>query len=83
MSLTATTIAKLSRVDYDTARRALDTASAFDDPDEPPPEVFRSGAGARAYALAFVAVNRPFLFWGGLLAVAAIPLLVVVRLIHG
>ncbi|SEK12724.1 hypothetical protein [Paraburkholderia diazotrophica] len=83
MSLTATTIAKLSRADYDTARRALDTASAFDEPDEPPPEGFRWGAGARAYALASIAVNRPFLFWGGLLAVAAIPLLVVVRLIHG
>jgi hypothetical protein len=73
----------LSRADYDTARRALDTASAFDEPDEPPPEVFRSGVGARAYALASIAVNRPFLFWGGLLAVAAIPFLVVVRLIHG
>lgn len=83
MSLTVTIIAKLSRVDSDMARRALNTASAFDEPDATPPEEFTWGAGARCYALASIAVNRPQLFWGGVLAITAIPLLAVVRLIHG
>lgn len=65
MSLTVTIIAKLSRVDSDMARRALNTASAFDEPDATPPEEFTWGAGARCYALASIAVNRPQLFWGG------------------
>ncbi|XUW93303.1 hypothetical protein OH764_34825 (plasmid) [Burkholderia sp. M6-3] len=65
------------------ARRALDTADAFDEPDATPPEEFTWGAGARCYALASIAVNRPQLFWGGLLAIAAIPLLAIVRLVHG
>jgi hypothetical protein len=83
MSLTVTIIANLSRVDSDTARRALDTAGAFDEPGATPPEEFTWGAGARCYALASIAVNRPQLFWGGLLAIAVVPLLFVVRLIHG
>lgn len=83
MSLTATIIAKLSGVDPDTARRALDTASAFDDPDATPPDEFAHGAGARCYALATIAEYRPVLFWGGLLAVAAIPVLFVVKVLHG
>ncbi|MGF6870761.1 hypothetical protein OKW35_000215 [Paraburkholderia sp. MM5477-R1] len=83
MSLTVTIIAKLSGVDSDMARRALNTASAFDEPDATPPEEFTWGAGARCYALASIVVNRPHLFWGGLLAITSIPLLVVARLIHG
>ncbi|CAD6559379.1 hypothetical protein ACFQ3P_32875 [Paraburkholderia sabiae] len=82
MSLTATIIAKLSRVDVDMARRALDTASAFDEPDATPPEQFTWGAGARCYALASICINRPQLFWGGLLATAAIPVLLIVKLLH-
>ena len=83
MSLTVTIIAKLSRVDSDMARRALDAAGAFDEPGATPPEEFTWGAGARCYALATIVVSRPHLFWGGLLAIGAIPLLVVVRLLHG
>lgn len=82
MSLTVTIIAKLSGVDSGMARRALDTASAFDEPDATPPEEFTHGAGARCYALASVLLHRPHLFWGGLLAAVAIPLLIVVKLIH-
>jgi hypothetical protein len=82
MSLTVTTIAKLSRVDADTARRALNTASAFDEPNVTPPEEFTYGAGARCYALASISQYRPQLFWGGLLAVVAIPVLLVVKVLH-
>ncbi len=83
MSLTATIIAKLSGVDPDTARRALDTASALDDPGATPPDEFAQGPGARCYALATIAEYRPLLFWGGLLGVAAIPVLFVVKVLHG
>jgi hypothetical protein len=83
MSLTVTIIAKLSRVDSDTARRALDTVGAFDEPGVTPPVEFTHGDGARCYALATVAEYRPFLFWGGLLAVIAIPVLIVVKVLHG
>jgi hypothetical protein len=82
MSLTVTIIAKLSGADTGMARRALDTASAFDEPDATPPEEFTYGAGARCYALASISLHRPHLFWGGLLAVVAIPVLFVVRLLH-
>jgi hypothetical protein len=82
MSLTVTIIAKLSGVDVDTARRALDTASALDEPDATPPVEFTYGAGARCYALASVSLYRPQLFWGGLLATIAIPVLLVVKVLH-
>ncbi|SAL48377.1 hypothetical protein AWB68_02366 [Caballeronia choica] len=82
MSLTVTIIAKLSGVDSDTARRALHTAGAFDDPSAMPPEEFTYGAGARCYALATIADYRPMLFWGGLGAIVAILVLFAVRLLH-
>ncbi|BDC45369.1 hypothetical protein [Paraburkholderia terrae] len=82
MSLTVTIIAKLSGVDVDTARRALDTASAFDEPGATPPAEFTWGAGARCYALASISLYRPQLFWGGLLATIAIPFLLVVKVLH-
>jgi hypothetical protein len=83
MSLTVTIIAKLSGTDADTARRALNTVGAFDEPDATPPEEFTLGRGARCYALATIALHRPQLFWGGLLAIAAVPVLFVVRILHG
>ncbi|EIM98693.1 hypothetical protein WQE_22818 [Paraburkholderia hospita] len=64
------------------ARRALDTASAFDEPGATPPEAFTLGAGARCYALASISLYRPQLFWGGLLATIAIPFLLVVKVLH-
>lgn len=82
MSLTVTIIAKLSGVDSDTARRALHTAGAFDNPSAMPPEEFTYGAGARCYALATIAAYRPLLFWGGFAAIIAVPMLFAVRLLH-
>jgi hypothetical protein len=64
------------------ARRALDTASAFDEPDTTPPDEFTNGAGARCYALATIALYRPQLFWGGLLAAIAVPILFLVKVLH-
>lgn len=82
MSLTATIIATLSAVDANLARRALDTARAFDEPDATPPEEFTHGDGARCYALASISLHRPHLFWGGLAAAVTIPVLMLVRLFH-
>ena len=82
MSLTVTIIVKLSRVDPDLARRALDTASAFDGPGATPPVEFTNGAGARCYALATIALYRPQLFWGGVLAAIAVPVLLLVKALH-
>jgi hypothetical protein len=82
MSLTVTLIAKLSGVDENMARRACDTAAAFDGMNMSPPEEFASGAGARCYALAAIAEYRPPLFWGGLAALIVVPILIVVRVLH-
>lgn len=84
MSLTVTIIAKLSRVDAHTAQRACDTASAFDgEINAQVPEVFTYGSGARCYALATIAEGRPALFWSGLAAVVAVPVLMLVKVLHG
>jgi hypothetical protein len=82
MSLTVTIIAKLSGVDTATARRALDTVAAFDEPQAEPPAEFSNGAHARAYAFATIAEFRPAFFWIGIIAVAAIPVLLVVKVLH-
>ncbi len=81
MSLTVSIIAKLSGVDLATARRACDTVAAFDEPGAQPPPEFAHGSAARCYALATVSDQRPLLFWGGLLALVVIPVLVVVKLL--
>jgi len=82
MSLTVSIIAKLSGVDFDTARRACNTVGAFDDPGAEPPEEFSHGGGARCYALATLSDQRPLLFWGGLSAVfVVVPVLVVFKLL--
>jgi hypothetical protein len=84
MSLTVTIIAKLSGVDFRTAQRACDMAGAFDgEVHAGVPEEFTYGAGARCYALATIAETRPMLFWGGLLAIVAVPLLALVKVLHG
>ncbi|MDR5832466.1 hypothetical protein P9250_31960 [Caballeronia sp. LP006] len=84
MSLTVTIIAKLSQTDFRTAKRALETAMAFDgDANAAVPEEFTHGAGARCYALATIAEYRPALFWCGLFAVALIPVLAAVKVLHG
>jgi hypothetical protein len=84
MSLTVTIIAKLSGADYRTARRACDIAVAFDgEADAHVPEEFTSGVGARCYAFATIAQTRPALFWGGLVAIAAVPVLMLVKVLHG
>lgn len=82
MSLTAFTIAKLSGVDKSLARRACAMAAAMDEANGAPPDEFRAGPGARCYALAVLAIYRPALFWGGLVGVAAIPVLLVFRVLH-
>ena len=82
MSLTVTIIAKLSGVDTATARRALDTVAAFDEPQADPPAEFSQGAQARCYAFATIAEFRPALFWIGIIAVAAIPALALVKVLH-
>jgi len=82
MSLTVSIIAKLSGVDFDTARRACNTVGAFDEPGAEPPAEFSEGRGARCYALATMSNQRPLLFWGGLLAAfVVIPVLVIVKLL--
>jgi hypothetical protein len=84
MSLTVTIIAKLSGVDSRTAQRACDMAAAFDgEVHAGVPEDFTYGAGARCYALATIAEFRPALFWGGLLGIAAVPVLMLVKVLHG
>jgi hypothetical protein len=84
MSLTVTTIAKLSGVDYQTAKRACDLAGAFDgEVHAQLPDEFTHGAGARCYALATIAQTRVALFWGGLIAIAAVPVLALVKVLHG
>ena len=82
MSLTASIIANLSLTDVALARRALDTASALDDPNAKPPAEFQRGAGARCYAFAVIARYRPGLLWTGLVAVIAIPFFLLMRLFH-
>lgn len=84
MSLTVTIIAKLSGVDSHTAQRACDIAGAFDgELTAAVPEEFTYGAGARCYALATIVQIRPALFWGGLLAMASVPVLMLVKVLHG
>jgi hypothetical protein len=83
MSLTVTIIAKLSGVDTATARRALDTVAAFDEPQADAPAEFSQGAQARCYAFATIAEFRPAFFWVGIIAVAAIPVLLIVKVLHG
>ncbi|WP_277184212.1 hypothetical protein [Caballeronia sp. BR00000012568055] len=84
MSLTVSTIAKLSRVERHIAQRACDTAAAFDgEIHAGVPEEFTYGAGARCYALATIAQYRPVIFWGGLAALALIPILAAVKVLHG
>ncbi|KND57721.1 hypothetical protein BVER_03544 [Candidatus Burkholderia verschuerenii] len=84
MSLTVTIIAKLSGVEPHTARRACDMAAAFDgEVHASMPEEFTYGAGARCYALATIAALRPALFWGGLAAIAAVPILLLMKVLHG
>ncbi|CAN7786169.1 hypothetical protein LJR034_008672 [Caballeronia sp. LjRoot34] len=82
MSLTVSIIAKLSGVDERTARRALDTVVAFDEPGAMPPAEFSVGAAARCYALATIADQRPGFFWLGLLALVAVPVLILVQIFH-
>jgi hypothetical protein len=82
MSLTVSIIAKLSGVDFDTARRACHTVGAFDEPGAEPPAEFREGGGARCYALATISDHRPLLFWGGLIAAfVVVPVLVIVKVL--
>jgi hypothetical protein len=82
MSLTVSIIAKLSGVDFDTARRACNTVGAFDEPGAEPPAEFTQGRGARCYALATFSDQRPLLFWGGLFsAFVVIPVLAIVKLL--
>lgn len=84
MSLTVTIIAKLSGADPHTAQRACDVAGAFDgEVRAPVPEEFTYGAGARCYAFATIAQTEPALFWGGLIAIVAIPVLMLVKVLHG
>jgi hypothetical protein len=84
MSLTVMIIAKLSGVDFQTAQRAYDTAGAFDgEVNAVVPEDFTYGAGARSYALATIAQTRPALFWCGLFAIIAVPVLMLVKVLHG
>ncbi|WP_321794780.1 hypothetical protein [Caballeronia sp. J97] len=84
MSLTVTIIAKLSAVDSRTAQRACDTAGAFDgEVDAAVPEEFTYGAGARCYALATIMQTRPALFWGGLGAIVLVPILMLIKVLHG
>jgi hypothetical protein len=84
MSLTVSMIAKLSGVDYHTAKRACDLAGAFDgEVHAELPDEFTFGAGARCYALATIAETRAALFWGGLIAIAAVPVLALVQVLHG
>jgi hypothetical protein len=82
MSLTVSIIAKLSGVDTHTARRALDTVAAFDEPGAMPPEHFSVGANARCYALATIADQRPGLFWLGIAAMVVVPALLLLRAFH-
>lgn len=84
MSLTVMTIAKLSRVERHIAQRACDMAAVFDgEVHASVPEEFTYGAGARCYALATIAAYRPAIFWGGLAALALIPILAAVKVLHG
>jgi hypothetical protein len=84
MSLTVSMIAKLSGVDYHAAKRACDLAGAFDgEVHAELPDEFTFGAGARCYALATIAETRASLFWGGLIAIAAVPVLALVKVLHG
>jgi hypothetical protein len=82
MSLTVSIIAKLSGVDPHTARRALATVAAFDEPGAMPPAEFSVGAQARCYALATIADRRPGLFWLGIAAMVAVPALLLVQVFH-
>jgi hypothetical protein len=82
MSLTVLIIAKLSGVDTHTARRALETVGAFDEPGAMPPAEFSVGAHARCYALATIADQRPGLFWLGITAMVAVPTLLLVQVLH-
>jgi hypothetical protein len=82
MSLTVSIIAKLSGVDSHTARRALDTVGAFDEPGSMPPAEFSVGAQARCYALATIADRRPSLFWLGIAAMVVVPALLLVQVFH-
>ena len=82
MSFTASIIATLSRTDVALARRALDTASALDDPNAKPPAEFQRGAGARCYAFAVTARYRPGLLWTGIVAGFAIPFFLLMRIFH-
>lgn len=84
MSLTVTIIAKLSGLDYPAAKRACDLAGAFDgEVGAAIPEEFTYGAGARCYALATIVETRTALFWGGLLAIASVPVLGLIKVLHG
>ncbi|SAK97112.1 hypothetical protein AWB82_07099 [Caballeronia glebae] len=84
MSLTVTIIAKLSGVSYEAAKRACDVAAAFDgEVHDGVPDEFSYGAGARCYALATIAETRAMLFWVGLAAIAAVPVLALVKVLHG
>ncbi|WP_438396989.1 hypothetical protein [Caballeronia sp. DA-9] len=82
MSLTVSIIAKLSGVDTHKARRALDTVAAFDEPGAVPPAEFTVGAAARCYALATIADHRPGLFWAGVAAMIAVPVLLLIQVFH-
>jgi hypothetical protein len=82
MSPTVFLIAKLTRVDPATARRAISTASAQDEPDAPPPAEFARGPGAMVYALAMFAGRRPLHFYVGLFGLAVFPLYLLTRLVE-
>jgi hypothetical protein len=81
MSLTSFLIAKLSRVDEDLARRAVSTARAQDEIDAPPPDEFRRGAGARAYAMALYISRRPVHFYVGMFGLVLFPIYVLSRFV--
>ena len=85
MSLTVTIIAKLSGVDSRTAQRALRHGRGvrWRGPRRPYPKNSLMARAPAATRLATIAEFRPALFWGGLLGIAAVPVLMLVKVLHG
>jgi hypothetical protein len=79
MSLTATLISKLSRLDREDAARVLSTVRSQDDLLAPAPREFARGRAARAYGLAVVIVRTPVRFWLGTAGLIAFPAYLLVR----
>jgi hypothetical protein len=82
MSPTVFLIAKLTRVDPATARRAISTARSHDEPDALPPVEFARGSGARVYAMAVFAFRRPLHFYVGLFGLVAFPAYELARVVE-